>query len=451
VKIWTFVAICFIPLFISPVFGDSEQIEKIISDYRLKGDAYDSIGHSYMAFLNYDEANYQSGKDKHYNKLEEYKNFLKVTEESIEKFGGGNFANIINRSWEIGDYQTTLKYSDIATEKNPSWIAYQNKVRALIFLGRQNEALVTFEKLSDTGHFAQWSSAHIGGKINLLYATGNYEGVLELFEMWVDYSKSRGGFGLPPGDTTMTIAMAYEKTGNPHSAKYWYDQASSPYFEIECLKISSLFSMGLHQEVVEVSESNNTLEKCSRTFLFLYVISKDIITGQYHLPLENTVETISENIKSEIVCGEGTIEQNGQCVPDPNYVQNERPLEGGGCLIATAAYGSELASQVQMLREIRDNSLLRTQSGQSFMQVFNQFYYSFSPTVADWERQNPVFKEATKLFITPMISSLSIMTLAEQGSESQVLGLGIFIIALNLGMYIATPTALIWQIRKRTC
>ena len=43
--------------------------------------------------------------------------------------------------------------------------------------------------------------------------------------------------------------------------------------------------------------------------------------------------------------------------PDP---ENETPEEenGGGCLIATAAFGSELAPQVQQLRELRDNTIL---------------------------------------------------------------------------------------------
>ena len=61
--------------------------------------------------------------------------------------------------------------------------------------------------------------------------------------------------------------------------------------------------------------------------------------------------------------------------------------EGGGCLIATAAFGSEMASQVQFLRELRDNTILQTQSGTAFMTGFNQFYYSFSPAVADYERE----------------------------------------------------------------
>ena len=121
--------------------------------------------------------------------------------------------------------------------------------------------------------------------------------------------------------------------------------------------------------------------------------------------------------------------------------------KGGGCLIATATYGSELAPQVQLLREIRDNSLLNTESGTVFMKTFNEFYYSFSPTIADWERESPMFKEAVKLAITPMITSLSLMENAE--SESEVLGLGLSVIALNLGMYIGIPAVVIIGIRKR--
>lgn len=134
--------------------------------------------------------------------------------------------------------------------------------------------------------------------------------------------------------------------------------------------------------------------------------------------------------------------------PDETKEVADENKEGGGCLIATAAYGSELAYQVQLLREIRDGALLSTASGSSFMTGFNQLYYMFSPTVADWERESPVFREAVKLFITPMISSLSIMTLAEPGSEESILGLGISVIALNLGMYIAAPAMISYKAHK---
>ena len=87
----------------------------------------------------------------------------------------------------------------------------------------------------------------------------------------------------------------------------------------------------------------------------------------------------------------------------------ELEQEGGGCLIATAAFGSEMAPQVQFLREIRDNTVMNTQSGTTFMTGFNQFYYSFSPYVADYERENPVFKEAVKVTLTPLLTSLTLL------------------------------------------
>jgi len=99
--------------------------------------------------------------------------------------------------------------------------------------------------------------------------------------------------------------------------------------------------------------------------------------------------------------------------------------EGGGCLIATTTFGSELAPQVQQLREIRDNKLLQTNSGLAFMELFNQFYYSFSPTVADLERENPVFKEAVRLTITPLLTSLSLLNYVDMDSEVEVMGYGI--------------------------
>ena len=128
-------------------------------------------------------------------------------------------------------------------------------------------------------------------------------------------------------------------------------------------------------------------------------------------------------------------------------ITNVKSGNGGGCLIATATYGSELAPQVQLLREIRDNQLLNTESGSAFMQTFNDIYYTFSPTIADYERENPYLKEAVKIAITPMISTLSLMENAE--SESEVLGIGISLIILNLGMYLGVPAVVIVGIKKR--
>ena len=127
----------------------------------------------------------------------------------------------------------------------------------------------------------------------------------------------------------------------------------------------------------------------------------------------------------------------------------EKTEEGGGCLIATATFGSEMAPQVQFLREIRDNTVLQTESGSAFMTGFNQFYYSFSPTIADYERENPVFKEAVKITLTPLLTSLTLLQYADIDSESEMLGYGIGIILLNIGMYFVAPAVLIMKIKKR--
>ena len=140
------------------------------------------------------------------------------------------------------------------------------------------------------------------------------------------------------------------------------------------------------------------------------------------------------------MCGEGTVLKDGKCVAEE---------KGGGCLIATAAYGSEMAPQVQFLRELRDNTVLQTQSGTAFMTGFNQFYYSFSPAVADYERENPMFKEAVKLSLTPLLTSLAILNHVDIDTEQEMLGYGIGVILLNIGMYFVAPAIMIMKIRKR--
>ena len=156
---------------------------------------------------------------------------------------------------------------------------------------------------------------------------------------------------------------------------------------------------------------------------------------------EQDEEPEAEPSMTQPVCGPGTELRNNVCVAAQE--------KGGGCLIATAAFGSEMAPQVQFLREIRDGTVLQTQSGSTFMAGFNQFYYSFSPTIADYERENIVFKESVKIIITPMLTSLAILNYVDIDSEHEMLGYGIGIILLNIGMYFVAPAVVIFKIRNR--
>jgi hypothetical protein len=156
-------------------------------------------------------------------------------------------------------------------------------------------------------------------------------------------------------------------------------------------------------------------------------------------------------IQNQKIMSQGTAElESGEVLINGNCVSSfSASPTGGGCLIATATYGSELAPQVQQLRELRDNHLLQTESGTLFIESFNQFYYSFSPIIADYERENPAFREAVKITITPMITSLSILNYVDMDSEESVLGYGISLILLNGMMYVGIPAVVIIGIRKR--
>ena len=159
--------------------------------------------------------------------------------------------------------------------------------------------------------------------------------------------------------------------------------------------------------------------------------------------------TGSGNNKIEIIGTDYLQGLNQTSIENQLPNENKSQDNSGGCLIATATYGSELAPQVQQLRELRDTQLLQTESGKSFMRSFNDLYYSFSPTIADYERENPLFKEAVKIMITPMISSLSILNYVDMDSEVSVLGYGISLILLNVGMYFVAPGIVIHTIRKK--
>ena len=183
------------------------------------------------------------------------------------------------------------------------------------------------------------------------------------------------------------------------------------------------------------------------------IIPRDLFDGEFTILLDGKeiAASVNKTERSSVVSIE--IDEKGEYtlgITATNYLGVElEKSNDGGCLIATAAFGSELAPQVQQLRELRDNTVLQTESGTSFMTGFNQFYYSFSPAIADYERENPIFKEAVKLTLTPLLTSLTLLQYVDIDSESSMLGYGIGIILLNIGMYFVAPAVLIMKITKR--
>ena len=177
------------------------------------------------------------------------------------------------------------------------------------------------------------------------------------------------------------------------------------------------------------------------------VIPRTLMDGEFTVLLDDNEITyhLSDSSKISVI----SIIFDGKGKHTLDILTKDVEHNSGGCLIATAAFGSELAPQVQFLREIRDNIVLQTQSGTTFMAGFNQFYYSFSPAIADYERENSAFKETVKVTLTPLLTSLTLLQYVDIDSESEMLGYGIGVILLNIGMYFVAPAVLITKIKKR--
>jgi hypothetical protein len=150
---------------------------------------------------------------------------------------------------------------------------------------------------------------------------------------------------------------------------------------------------------------------------------------------------------------ESAIEITSEIIEEIKDIKTEKPIIDEKSITPveqTIAYTSE-----PTVDEITEpicgvgTELLQTESGTAFMSTFNDVYYSFSPVISDYERENPYFKEAVKIVITPLISSLSILNYVGMDSESEVLGYGISLIILNLGMYLGVPAVVIVGIRKK--
>jgi len=340
---------------------------------------------------------------------------------------------------DVGDFETALELIEKPIQLNDveKQGAFVLKADILAKMLRHSEALEAFLMYEELVH-----------KTEVLH-TLDYREALYLYHLG-DYSKAEKKLieellymedNMPEGvnkkmflmSATFLLVMVEEKLGNEELTNMAFDKlrtyTSTPF---DCGKVGTLLNSGGYVEAMGILNTMDEVECPVGTVTDLKKLAQ-------------------ERINKYVKCGKGTILKDGFCVPERATMTTEmqqKSSNGGGCLIATATFGSELSPQVQMLREIRDNSLLQTQSGQSFMESFNAFYYSFSPTIADYERENPVFKEAVKFTITPLLASLSLINYVDFDSEKSVLSYGIGIILMNVGMYFVAPVMVIHRIKR---
>jgi hypothetical protein len=89
----------------------------------------------------------------------------------------------------------------------------------------------------------------------------------------------------------------------------------------------------------------------------------------------------------------------GPIAPLPLSAGSRSSGGGGGCFIATAAYGTPMAREVAILSRFRDEHLMKTRAGRASVRL----YYKFSPPIADFIRQSEFFKAVVRLELRPLI------------------------------------------------
>ena len=120
---------------------------------------------------------------------------------------------------------------------------------------------------------------------------------------------------------------------------------------------------------------------------------------------------------------------------------------GSQCIIATATYGSSVAPQVQLLRNFRDNSIMNTNAGSSFMLAFNAWYYSFSPPVANYIANHEIARTAMQGILYPMIGILylsdGVYNAVKGVPELAIVLAGIIVSGMLGAFYLGLPTGIV--------
>lgn len=114
---------------------------------------------------------------------------------------------------------------------------------------------------------------------------------------------------------------------------------------------------------------------------------------------------------------------------DEGNLPVSKSSSGGGCFVATAAYGSYMDSEVMNLRRFRDRSLLTNAPGRMFVDL----YYTYSPPVADFISRHESARFAARMALTPVVYSVTYPTQALAG----------------MGLLVLTGGALAWRRRRQ--
>jgi hypothetical protein len=107
----------------------------------------------------------------------------------------------------------------------------------------------------------------------------------------------------------------------------------------------------------------------------------------------------------------------------------------GGCFIATAAYGTPMAEEIQIIREFRDEYLLTNAVGQALVDV----YYRVSPPIAEFITEHPSLKPIVRAGLSPAVAMSTIAIHTPPAEKIAIIGL----------LALVSVAVAIWVTRRR--
>ena len=90
-----------------------------------------------------------------------------------------------------------------------------------------------------------------------------------------------------------------------------------------------------------------------------------------------------------------------------------------GCFIATTAYGTPMAEEIEVLREFRDEYLLTNPVGKALV----KFYYMVSPPIAEFITEHPSVKPIVRAGLLPAVAMSAVAVNTTPAEKAAILGL----------------------------
>jgi isopenicillin-N N-acyltransferase-like protein len=97
----------------------------------------------------------------------------------------------------------------------------------------------------------------------------------------------------------------------------------------------------------------------------------------------------------------------------------------GWCFIATVAYGTPMAEEIQILREFRDEYLLTNPLGRALV----DFYYKVSPPIAEFITEHPSLKPIVRAMLVPVVAMSNVFVNTTPTEKAAIIGLAVLVSA----------------------